>query len=124
VASACAVSGELLRSVNGKLIKYMVKVDDKSAENTVANAVRAIQEARHHKGMSMYRLAKLTGLHPSTIGLVERGQRSPSLFVLVKLAKALELSLGGVFTECEECPSSCEARNSPLLENPTQIRRC
>lgn len=71
----------------------MLKIDDESVNDTIAAIVAAIQEARLKKGLSRYRLAKLTGLHPSTIGLIERGRRNPSLFVILKLADSLEIDI-------------------------------
>ena len=49
----------------------------------------------------MYRLSQLTGLHASTVSLIERGKRNPSLFVLLKLSKALGVELGHVVSVCE-----------------------
>ena len=71
----------------------MLKIDDESVNDTIAAIVAAIQEARLKKGLSRYQLAKLTGLHPSTIGLIERGRRNPSLFVILKLADSLEIDI-------------------------------
>ena len=51
--------------------------------------------------MSQYRMAKLTRLHASTISLVERGARSPSLFVLIKMASSMGVSLGSIISEVE-----------------------
>ena len=74
--------------------------------------VEKLRIARQIRGLSMYRVAKMTRLHPSTIGLIERGLRSPSLFVVMKIAWALEVQLGPIVSECaqrpEEKPSSVE----------------
>lgn len=80
----------------------MLEIDDQSIHAAVADVIRDIEKARRLGGISKYRLAKLTGLHPSTIGLVERGERNPSLFVVFKMAEALEISLGSILTKCED----------------------
>jgi len=79
----------------------MLEIDDQPVQEAIAEVVHAIQDVRLLGGISKYRLAKLTGLHASTIGLIERGQRNPSLFVILKMAGALEVSLGSILSRCE-----------------------
>ena len=43
-----------------------------------------IKEARLSRGMSQAELAKAVGVSPSAIGMIERGEREPSLKVLKK----------------------------------------
>ena len=56
---------------------------------------------REEKDFSVYRLAKLTGLHESSIGLVEKGERVPTIETLLRIALALEIRLSDVIRECE-----------------------
>jgi transcriptional regulator with XRE-family HTH domain len=79
----------------------MLQIGDHPIHEAVTDVVVAIRVARESNGVSMYRLAKLTGLHPSTISLIERGERNPSLFVILKMAEALGVSLGGILSKCE-----------------------
>lgn len=81
----------------------MIHVKDLPIQQAVTEVIRDIQSVRIAKGVSKYRLAKLTGLHASTIGLIERGERNPSLFVLLKITEALEVSLGSILGEHESC---------------------
>ena len=79
----------------------MLQIDDEPVQEAVADVILAIRQERERRGVSMYRLAKHTGLHASTIGLIERGERNPSLFVILKMSEALEISLGEILSSLE-----------------------
>jgi transcriptional regulator with XRE-family HTH domain len=53
-----------------------------------------LKEAREERGVSGYRLAKLCGLHQTTLSLFDNQKRTPTLESLLQIALALELSLG------------------------------
>ena len=44
---------------------------------------------RHAKGLTLHQLSKLSGVSPSHIGRIERGERSPNYLIAIKLRKAL-----------------------------------
>jgi len=50
-----------------------------------------LKKARETKGWSQSELGRQTGIHPSTISLIESGRLVPYEAQLVKLAKALGL---------------------------------
>ena len=50
---------------------------------------RSIRERRQKAGLSQLDLAELAGLSLNHVGLVERGQRSPSVRALERVARAL-----------------------------------
>jgi transcriptional regulator with XRE-family HTH domain len=54
---------------------------------------KRLRSLRKIRGWSQEVLAEQAGLHPTYIGGIERGERNPSLINLVRLAKALSLSL-------------------------------
>lgn len=54
---------------------------------------RLVRDRRTRLGISQEELAHRAGLHRTYISLLERGQRNPSLSVLVALARALKTHL-------------------------------
>lgn len=52
--------------------------------------VRILREA---KNISQEKLAELAGMHRTYLGGIERGERNLSLLNMVKLSKALDVSL-------------------------------
>lgn len=49
----------------------------------------AVRDARLKKGFSQEHLAERAGLHPTYVGMIERGVRNATLDVAAKLADAL-----------------------------------
>jgi transcriptional regulator with XRE-family HTH domain len=52
-----------------------------------------IRELRKLKKMSQEQLAEKANLHPTFVGNLERAEKNPTLTSLVKIAKALDISL-------------------------------
>jgi transcriptional regulator with XRE-family HTH domain len=59
----------------------------KSAEALFGQALRGLRKER---GFSQERLAFESGYHPTYIGQLERGKKSPSLRAILRLAGALK----------------------------------
>jgi transcriptional regulator with XRE-family HTH domain len=53
---------------------------------------QALRELRKKRGISQENLAFESGYHPTYIGQLERGKKSPSLRAILSLAKALNTS--------------------------------
>lgn len=56
-------------------------------------AGQRIKKYREDKGISKYRLAKLSGISEGAISLIESGKRKePTVDTLLKIARALDIS--------------------------------
>jgi len=53
----------------------------------------ALRRIRHESGLSQEALAEATGLSTNFIGEMERGLKAPGLAVIVRLARALDVSV-------------------------------
>jgi transcriptional regulator with XRE-family HTH domain len=71
----------------------------KSVSPEFARLVRAY---RLERNISQERLAELAGIHPTHVGLIERGKRNPTLVVAQKIANALGLELSALVKEAEQ----------------------
>ena len=61
----------------------------------------AVRARRIGAGLSQERLAEIAGLHPTYVGMVERGVRNPTLDVADRLARALRVSLSKIIEESQ-----------------------
>ena len=52
---------------------------------------KRIRELRLKRKLSQEKLAELADLHRNYVGVLERGLQNPSLLIIVKLARALEV---------------------------------
>ncbi|CAB4579098.1 MAG: helix-turn-helix transcriptional regulator [Actinomycetes bacterium] len=57
-----------------------------------------LEQIRSQRGLSRQALADAVGVHYQTIGYLERGEYSPSLSLALRLAAALEIAVGDVFS--------------------------
>lgn len=73
------------------------------------------QRIRNHRirlELSQEKLAELSGVHPTYIGQLERGEKNATLESIEKIAKALNVSLSQLFEKLED--SSEDRRSIPL----------
>lgn len=54
---------------------------------------KRIRELRNERGLSQEKLAELAGIHENHVRRIEGGTANPSYVVLVKLARALKVTL-------------------------------
>lgn len=67
----------------------------------IQEVIRLIKELRINKGFTLDDLADRAGVHRTTIGLLERGERSPTLGLAYQLAIALEVPLSSLLQHAE-----------------------
>lgn len=66
-----------------------------SRDEPIAEAFgQRLRELRHERGLSQERLAELAGVHATFVSNIERGYSAPTLYTLLKLATALEVTPG------------------------------
>jgi transcriptional regulator with XRE-family HTH domain len=70
---------------------------------------RSIKASRKAAGLTQAKLAEMTELSDNFIALVERGQRSPSIHTLDKIAVALNVPLADLFQFEEDDPEKTNA---------------
>lgn len=70
-------------------------------ERVLQGLGQALQEARDERGLTQEALSLETGVHRNYIGGIERGERSPSVESIVKLAEALDVTLSDLFRRAE-----------------------
>lgn len=58
---------------------------------------KGIQQLRKERGLTQEDLADLVGVDRSYMGFVERGERNPTLDKIIKIAKALKITLSELF---------------------------
>ncbi len=65
------------------------------------NRIRSLRQSRH---ISQEKLAELSGLHTVYIGQIERGEKSPTLDSIYKIANGLKITLYDLFAhiDCED----------------------
>lgn len=60
---------------------------------------------RNKAGLSQEKLAELAGLHPTYVGMIERGVRNATLDVAARIAQALKADLPKLIREAQAKPS-------------------
>lgn len=60
-----------------------------------------LRRRREAAGLSQEALAAEAGLHRNYVGLLERGQRMPSILIVQQLAKALGTTMADLLGEVE-----------------------
>jgi transcriptional regulator with XRE-family HTH domain len=82
--------------------KKEVEVDD--SEQAVAQLAARIRQLRAHTGMTLEQLAQRSGVSRAMLSKVERGEKSPTLPVIVRIAGGFNMSLSA-FLGAEPDPS-------------------
>lgn len=64
-----------------------------------ASVCLQLRAARIEKDLSIYRLARLSGLNERTIDFIEKGERTPTIDTLFRIALALELDVSDLLRD-------------------------
>lgn len=60
-----------------------------------------VRDLRLSKNWSQEALAEITGFHRTYIGMIERGERNPSLKNIEIFANAFKMKMSTLFSKCE-----------------------
>jgi transcriptional regulator with XRE-family HTH domain len=74
---------------------------------------RVLRRLREDAELSQEGLAERAGLHRNSVGLMERGQRMPTILVVQQLAEALGTTMSALLAQVEQEPDTDEAPSSP-----------
>ena len=74
-----------------------------------------VKEIREKKGLSLQDISQRTGLSPESLMEIEKGNISPPLGSIIKLAKALEMKMGYFISGAEDLPYTIVRKNDRKL---------
>jgi transcriptional regulator with XRE-family HTH domain len=63
--------------------------------------IELVKRIREQKNLTIEQLAELAGVHRTTIGLLERNERTPTFQVATQIANALHIPLSELVQEAE-----------------------
>lgn len=75
---------------------------DTIAPQIVENIIDEIAKKRRDVGLSHQKLADLAQIDRSTISLIENKKRNPSFLIILKLCRALDISLAKILKRYEK----------------------
>jgi transcriptional regulator with XRE-family HTH domain len=106
---------------------------DPSADKILQALVKVLRVEREAKGLNYEELGAVTGLHRTTLGLYERGERCPTIEAALQIAEALGMPLSSLIRKAEESAESGRVseefitrREVPLgnFRNASALRSC
>lgn len=89
---------------------------DKRASAITEAVIRLITEYRKQQNLTYEMLADRAGIHRTTIGLIERGERTPTLDVALRLAAALDVDLSVLLARAEAIAQGRESAGVRQLQ--------
>ena len=97
--------------------RYLVDAPDRgpSEGEIVLQVGQSVKELREKKGLSLKDISQRTGLEPELLAEIEKGEVSPPLGTIIKLAKALEMKMGYFISGAENLPYTIVRKNEQRL---------
>lgn len=108
-------------------------MSQRSSEEILQALVKVLRIERETKGLNYEELGAITGLHRTTLGLYERGERCPTIEAALQIAEALGMPLSALIRKAEESAESgrvseefLSRREVPLgnFRNGSSLRSC
>lgn len=79
----------------------MLAMDRKQATAVIDRTIGKLISERKKQGLSHETIASMTGLHRSTISLIEARKREATLLTLLRISDALNCDLGKLITSAQ-----------------------
>ncbi len=98
-------------------------MDEKHVNKIVEALIELITEYRQAQGLTYEQLADKAGVHRTTIGLLERSERSPTLQVALQLASALGVELSEILSRAEAVAAGKTAKGLQTVKQRTVNRQ-
>jgi DNA-binding XRE family transcriptional regulator len=93
------------------VLRYSLRVAKSNADVIGSAVARLLREKREALGLSNYIIAKRAGISHSTLIRIEKESRKPSLYILLRVAEAMEISLGPLIKEAENQSAKQNKKN-------------
>lgn len=90
---------------------------------TVDILFRLIRRLRETEGLSLESLADKAGIHRTHLGLLERGERQPTLGVAIRLAEALDFSFSELMLKAELIRSGKMNEQNAFLSMAVRVEK-
>ena len=90
-----------------------------------SNIGKNLNNARKKRGLSLDKVAELTGVSKAMLGQIERGESTPTVNVLWKIATGLKVSFSSLLANREEDKETLLVQHSevtPIIEENGQMR--
>ena len=81
---------------------------------------RRLREERLAKNLSKRALARLAGLHPTTISMIEAGRREPRYSTMISIFQALESDVDELFRGIEFIPGAPDEPGTWRIEGRSE----
>ena len=83
--------------VSGKLTEYSLKLLEMKRPSLRKLFGEKLRILRKRRDLSQEELAEKANLHPTYIGVIERGEQAPTLDTIEKIANALDIKVKELF---------------------------
>jgi DNA-binding XRE family transcriptional regulator len=94
-------SGTIVSSYRMDFLRHSPGMNYDEADIILASVIKRLREERERQGLSLQKFGELAGVSRTAIGMIEKGQRSPSLTICLRLADALGLRLGNLLNKAQ-----------------------
>ena len=74
---------------------------NKQAEQIVSKLLDKFEEIRKQRGLSHETLAKMAGIHRSTVSLLANKKRVPTILTCLKIAEALDVDFSKIIKDIQ-----------------------